>query len=313
MGGISRALRGSIDPVTGISTIIATGAPNWNITFTLDLSGSSSQLSGSITQVAGGVPGDMSEFIADRDSFSAAEPVPLQYRGIYTMILPSRDTQFTPVTNYPRGTGLGNVTIGSNGSVTVVGTLADGTSVNHSSNLSRSLTWPFFASFAGSISGLVQVNTNELDSDINGQAIAWYLLPGANTYYPDGWQEGIIVDMYSSRLSTAPGQSILRNLGPGNTTTPNADLVFSLGGLTTPVPTALYISPTNVVTRFPAADPSYSAAFTVSNGQFAGFFPHTNGQRNNYRGIVFQKGPRAGGYGYFLSVQDTGSVSLLPK
>jgi hypothetical protein len=119
--------------------------------------------------------------------------------------------------------------------------------------------------------------------------------------------------MYSARYSTGGGQSVLRNLSAGNATTANADLIFSEGGLSANIPTLLYISPTNVVTKVPATDASYTASITVSSGMFGGFFPHTNGTRPAYRGVIYQKGDFAGGHGYFLSTGGTGHVSLLPK
>ena len=71
------------------------------------------------------------------------------------------------------------------------------------------------------------------------------------------------------------------------------------------------ISTTNVVTKVPASDTSFTLTLTAGTGLFSGTFVHENDQgvpvplTTAYEGVIYQKGHDAGGYGFFLTRKPT--------
>ena len=63
------------------------------------------------------------------------------------------------------------------------------------------------------------------------------------------------------------------------------------------------ISTTNLVTKVPATDPTFTLALVTSSGKFSGTFAHSDHTTTSYTGVILQKGANARGYGYFLTTK----------
>jgi len=336
-GGFSGSLRidGSTLPLSGVfdNSGVARFAPNratsagikragkpdlvvaLNLDITLPLS---KKVTGTVSRLfrSNPVPVATSSLNADLKFFdgktvpTSVPDVYLANKGLHTVVFAAQSTQPGLVAaDYPQGDGIGQITVLKNGTVSLKGTLADGTPVTASAPVTESLVWPLFAPLyavgraapGGSILGEVTFNSALPNSDLSGADIVWYRpYLSSVQYYPFGWPEGIEVDVLGAKYAVQPG--VLTGLGGINTLVGNADLNFTDGLLAAPVSKFVNITAaTNVATTLPGSDKSYSLKFTPANGEFSGILPHSDGTKPTYKGIVIQKGAQAGGYGYFLT------------
>jgi len=250
---------------------------------------------------------------ADRAEYSASNPLASGYAGVkskpYTVVFPHRTSQGPAFTSadYPQGDGYATGTVSTAGIVTLSGKLADNTSITVSAPLSKDLEWPLFAqlySLKGSLAGMVKLNEAEADSDMASTApgLLWFrpYLPGQ--WYPYGWTEGVRVDLIGAKYTPAPA-TVFADLGAANPATGNTDLVFTGGLLTSSVTRFVNLTTTNVLSRAPAADASFTFTPAFTTGFIKGTFTHTDGTKPAWQGVLLQKGANRGGFGYFMSTQ----------
>jgi hypothetical protein len=270
-----------------------------------------------------------STFTADRAAFSTLLHVPSTYtanKGYYTVVIPAKAQSNGLVdANYPQGDGIGSITVTPAGLMTFTGKLADGTAVTVSAPLSAALTSPLFAQIylakAGSFGGLITLADSHPDHDLLGSGFLWFKPFMGGQYYPYGWPEGVSTIPVGAKYLAVPGTSVLPGLSVVAKTIHNALLTFRLGGLTSEVKKPFHLSALNAVTRFGIpADASYTLTLTAATGKFAGTFTHMDGSKPAYSGVILQKGPLSGGYGYFLAPMLkipggglSGHVSLKPS
>jgi hypothetical protein len=272
----------------------------------------------------------------DRAHYSTGSPlVPAAYLGAnngastFTAVLPAKDvdaqTAGYDLADYPQGSGVAAISISKTGAVTLTGALADGSTLSASSTLSeigpgRPSRFPLFAKLYGGkgfLSGFVTLDAAQPDSDMCAENLQW-LRPPQNTshYYPSGWIPPIIVDLVAARYTTENGQSALKmpddaDAGDwGNELPPedpdgNASLVFAGGQLTADLWKFVNLSASDTVTRVPDNDSTYTLSISRAAGTFNGTFLHTDDTLPAFRGVLYQKGAHAGGYGYFLTKQPT--------
>jgi len=287
----------------------------------LDLTGTSGKITGTVTQYRRSTVIATSDVDADRAAFSAIVPVsstgPANYlanKGLYTIVLPAKAQPLTSdltIADYPQGDGIGTLTVMANGSVTLSGTLADGTAITANAPLSKNYTVPVYAQLyagnTGSFSGVATLNLMNLDSDVSGTDFDWFR-PWINEaqYYPWGWDEGVKIDLIGAQYANTAGSTVLKKPGgpsvPLSLTSPNASLTFSDGGLASSFSKNVTISTANVVSTGTPADKSFSLTLTAGTGKIAGSLTHTDGTMPKFQGILLQKGANAGGYGFFLTV-----------
>jgi hypothetical protein len=176
----------------------------------------------------------------------------------------------------------------------------------------------------GFLSGVVELDKNEADSDLAGADLQW-LRPfqGTSHYYPFGWPDPIKVDLLGAKYTVTAGQSVLR--APGGGVLPaadadgNAGLDFSEGQLSEMLGKMVSVGVTNAVAKVPGNDPTFTLTIARTTGAFSGTFDHTDDTKPAFSGIIYQKGTNAGGYGYFLTKQpvpinytgESGSVRLI--
>jgi len=321
LDGVPKACSGTFHPATGNALVsILNGGTTWSLALHLDISGDTRRISGTLTQITTGVAGHVSDIRADRAAFSSTTTVPTAKRGTFNAAFPARASQSNPLIAYPQGDGFGTVLISSTGAVTMTATLADGTLATYSGALSKDFECPFYLGFAarrGSLSGIATVDETEVDSDVSGADLTWFLSAGVSTYYSSGWPEGIKTDLIAARYTVPVGSAVLPGLGATNATSGNASLTFTDGNLTSDLTKQVNITTANAVSKAPTTDLTFSFALNRTTGALSGVFNHTNGVSVSYRGTILQKGANTGGYGHFLVTPaadgGTGGVRLLPR
>jgi len=237
--------------------------------------------------------------------------------------------------DYPQGDGFGTVKITKTGAVSFTGTLADGTTMTASSALSSSSTAPIFAQLY-SLKGFASVRvklrdalplTND-DPDIlpaPGTELLWSRPFLLDQYYPYGWPEVIGVGLEGARYDATGIVLRLGGNAPLKAADPiegNAVLKFTNGQLSEDVAKAVSISAGNAVTKAPdPTDATFSLNITPTTGAISGTFVHTDDTVPAFQGIIFQKGPNSGAYGFFKTkapgvidyTGESGGVSLIGK
>lgn len=267
---------------------------------------------------------------ADRAFFDGKTPATtllptyLENKGAYTVVLPARATQAgLNATQFPQGDGAGTLTLTSKGVATFKGALADGTAVTSSAPISKDLKWPFFAKLyksGGVIAGPVTFDVLQADSDLKGLNVLWIRPADAKAkHYPGGWSGGILTDLLGAKFKKEATASVLPRLAAEDLANGNANLQFFDGKLTSSIAKTVNISPKNKVTNAPA-DKSFSLKLVNTSGFISGKFKHTDNTSPAFKGAIFQKGPDAGGYGFFLSTVpkagpsgESGGVTLEAK
>ena len=284
---------------------------------TMDLSPTGThQITGTIREQYRNAVLPWSTLVASRAAFSATSPAPTNYtvnKGYYTVVIPAQAQPLgsdLTTSDYPQGDGYGSITVTTAGVATLTATLADGAVVTASAPLSTvtsgpTLTCPLFAQLyaakAGSFGGLITLDDNQSDSDLDGSSFLWFKPYVGGQYYPYGWPEGVTTALHGAKYASVAGTCVVPGLGAVSLTG-NAALMFSDGGLTSSLTKDLNLSPLNVVTRLGTpADHSYTLTLTAGTGKITGSFTHTDGTKPAFNGMVFQKGTHGGAYGYFLS------------
>jgi hypothetical protein len=246
--------------------------------------------------------------------------------GAYTVVLASK-TQTPPMLSgsYPQGDGIGFVTVKSDGSVALQGTLADGTAVVAAGSLSAGYTCALYSSLyanGGSLAARLVFDLGQSDSDIEAVDGLWIkpAMP-ASKMYPAGWPAGVRVDVTGAsyvKPVASSTVSVLKNLG-AESASGNAALTFSDGALSGSLVKPVNISSANRVSILPAGNTAYTLTLVPTSGAFSGTFLHSRGAKANFSGVILQKGANAGGYGFFLAPTTTtattiesGGLSLTP-
>ncbi|GEP45562.1 InlB B-repeat-containing protein [Brevifollis gellanilyticus] len=248
-------------------------------------------------------------------------------KGYYTLSISSRD-QFpakAPGT-YPLGDGYGTVNLTNVGTMTFTGVLADRTTFTCSGGVVAESEAPFFAqlrtpgapaaNLGGTFSGALSFQPDSTELDVIGNNLVWTRpavteLPG-NTdaarmtqLYTDGWPNGI--DSSAIGALYRPSVTLQNGLGLGspNATMGNASLTFRAGGLSSDVTAGPVNITGNTVVKIPASNGTFTLSVKSATGLFSGTFSPDWDQaastNPSFQGIITQKGPDRGGYGFFIS------------
>lgn len=336
MDGLSLAVAGIFDN-SGVARfgtaraksvqLTRAGKPPMEVALTLDMTGTTGVLSGTVkTKTRVGDMDALSDIVADRAAYSTASKASSSIAGTtskaYTMVFKHQAPPSGWATaDVPQGDGYATGTIKPDGSVSFTGKLADHTAISVSTALSKTHAWPWFSqlySLGGSFAALVAVNTADTETDLTASGVHWFR-PWQNVqWYPWGWIEGISVDV----LGSAYAPPALLGLLPVDGLNGNATLQWSDGLLTSAVTRNLNLHPTtSAVTRAPTTDASFTTVLTTATGLITGTFTHTNTTKPSWQGVLFQKGANKGGYGYFMTTApkvmdgmgESGGVRLLAK
>ena len=335
MDGLSLPVAGTFDN-TGtarfginrarVLNLTRTGKPNLDVRLQLDMTGTTSKITGSVQQIYRGEVIANSTIDADRAHYSTASKVPETLAGTttkpYTLTFPAKALQPSGLdaAYYPQGDGYATMAVNVNGTVSLSGRLADDTSITASAPLSKIRQWPIFAQLYGLKGCLAGMATLENTATVTGMNLQW-IRPYQNVqWYPNGWTDGILVDLAGADYVVPPAVPAT-SVFPGlQAISPNATLTLSHGLLSAPIIQNLRISPNDAVVN---VGPVYNATLSIvrNTGLISGNFTHTDGRRPLFRAVILQKGPYQGARGYFTSEipkildykGESGSVSILAK
>ena len=250
-------------------------------------------------------------------------------KGYHTGVIPSRTQGALSDDKFPQGDGTFSFSVSKKGAFKVAGTLADGTKFSAASALNKISAAPLFAQLykkkAGLFAADLKFDSTRIDSDALAANALWIRpVDLVAKHYPDGWPAGITLDMLAARYR-APQKGDTTSAFPGvaadDLVTGNATLTAADGKIgPNDVVNNVNISAKNKITNAPATDKDFKVTFAAPKGTIGGFFTHPDGTKPKFTGIVFQKGPDQGGYGFFLSTKpkvgptgESGGISLLAK
>jgi len=322
-------------------SVVRTIKPSYDLALHLDLDTSAmgtNKLTGTLTQRFRSAIKSVSTLDADR-AYSTGIP----FNKTYTVHLPAKTQQgpgFTAA-DYPHGDGFATGNVNVNGTVALVGKLADGTPITVSAPLSKTHTWPLFTQLypvggvpKGSLAGQVTLDDTQMDDNIYmvGTDLLWFRPFQLVQWYPFGWDEGILVDLKGAEYAVPPAlpaTSVFPGPGsppsalkPVDAVNGNVGLTFSDGLLAGVTTRNANISPINKVTKPTTnTDTNFSLRLTPTTGVIDGTFMHTDGTRTPFQGVIIQQGTDRGAYGHFLSTSpatvdylgESGRVSVQAK
>jgi VCBS repeat-containing protein len=284
--------------------------------------------------------GVISQGVIQRSIYTSTNPVPqnlLNLRapstlvqnnlGFYTAAIPAKvqAPARTPST-YPQGDGFTTITMRNNGTLTLSGVLADGSTITASTALVTGDVSPFFAQLTtpgattrnGSFSGSLNFVPGT-DSDVTGTDLLWVRptviqengpTKVATQLYTEGWPSGIRVDLVGAFYDTAVNVQAGLGLPSPNNTQGNGELNFSLGKLVSDVSVTAFNITTNTVAKLQPKDRTFQLLVNGPRATFGGTFTPNWTPRvpalPAFRGILLQKGTDGpAGYGFFLSNRGT--------
>ncbi|HYF36711.1 MAG TPA: choice-of-anchor D domain-containing protein [Prosthecobacter sp.] len=290
-----------------------------------------------LTNVSGAIHATVTNGIATstgtatRALYSATSRVPAALlnsatSGLFTIGFPAREqTPAADATTYPQGDGFATLTLKDNGTLTLSGTLADGTTVTGSSALVAGDVSPVLVQLAtpgaaatakgGSLSGILTFDTTQPDSDVTAATDLLWIRPAvseqpgttgvnlATQLYTAGWPNGIRVGAIGAHYNSAITVQNSLGLSAVDATNGNAQLELADGKLSEPITKTKFNISGNTVAKIPATDASYTLTALAATGAFSGTFTPdwTASAKPAFKGILIQKGLNKGGYGYFLS------------
>jgi hypothetical protein len=299
MAGKSWAFTGSLNTSGSDSISIANpGGTPWTLDIQADLSGSSGQITGSLS----GTGGDF-DFAVSHATYTPGRNAAPE-AGLYTLII-EPDPAFTG-TSAPLGDGYASIAVGPAGGAYVAGRMADGTPFAASGRVADNGTLALYflpgGAPAGSVvTGLLTFESTDV-SDIDG-TLAWTRGPCLRApFYPAGFSGQL--PCVGSRFVAPAAHHDAMNLLPGVMIAG-----FAGGGLSqsinAPVPVTL------ADTAYVAGPPLVHLAINPGNGLLSGIVVPAAGEAAEpVWGAVLQK--QNASFGFFRGAGQYGSFSLVP-
>jgi hypothetical protein len=296
LNGRRHSLSGTLAPDgTAVQRIARRGTNALIATLALDLTNGTDRLTGSISEEATNITGWSVPLELDRLVFNEANTT--SFVGKYTIVLPPDATS----PGGPQGDGVGSMSVTPDGKIRFAGKLADGTKASQSTTLSKSGSWPLYASLysgKGSLIGISMLDTNSPDSDLSGNLV-WFkqAQPGAR-YSPAGFTNTVAM-LGSSYLPPDTTHAAL-NLTSASLAFTNIELGLAFENQITlnPPGTIANLSPNKV-----------SLSLSKSTGLFTGSVtPPSGGKTWPFSGVLLQK--RTMGVGFLLGTNQSGEVLL---
>ncbi|MEO5804821.1 MAG: delta-60 repeat domain-containing protein [Verrucomicrobiota bacterium] len=265
-------------------TISRRTKPTLGLNLQLDFAGG---LSGAVTQ-----NGESSILVAERGQSTLNST-----KTKYTLLIPPSADPATA----PGGYGFGTAQVDLKGKVNFRGVLGDGTIIRQSATVSSNGNWPLYVSLyhgRGVLLGWLTF-TNEPDSDLRGENVAWTKLPGATPkFYANGFSlVGTVVgSLYVPPSSGSP---------PVDWT--SGSVAFAGGNLAGSLSNAVALGANN---KFVITSTNKTVVNLVnSSGLLNGSFIHPNtGKRTAFKGALLQK--QQLGSGVFLGTNESGYFIL---
>jgi uncharacterized repeat protein (TIGR02543 family) len=285
-GNASPSVSGQFSLTGGWSTNALKAFGNTAISLQLDLAGGN-VLEGGLTNEAW-----VAQLQAYREVFSAEHPAPQQ--GKYTLILPGTNSE-----TLPGGNGFGAVNVTAGGSVSLSGTLGDGTKVTPTANVSETGFWPVYFSLDGGNGMLLGWLTFTIEPTFDIDGLLYWFKPAepASALYKAGFTNQI--EAVGSAYSFKSGEPVL-DLTSGY-------VLLQEGGLAESISNQFTLAPNNTVT----GSDKLKLIFAPSTGLFQGSVTNGSGKTISITGAVLQK--QTNGFGQFINGEQSGSVNLAPQ
>lgn len=286
--------------------LLRPGKPWLVLALTADLSGATNRITGTLTELKLNTIVAQSDIKADRHHFNGTTSiVPAAYVKSYTARLKARTSQGAGFTthDYPQGDGYLTFKVMANGSVSASGKLADDTPVTFSGNLSQAKHWPIYQALyvnKGCIAADAVLDDTQADTDATAMNMLWFRPFQVIQWYPYGWDEGIYIDMLASKYTPSPA-TVFPGLAATNPNTGNTALSFTDGLLASSVTKFVNLTTTNVLTKAPTTDTTFTFVPVFTTGLISGTFKHSDNTSPKWQGVLMQKGANKGGHGYFMS------------
>jgi hypothetical protein len=290
LAGKRYSFKGTFTGTDSDTNIPRNGNTTLTAHFTLDDSGDSDHLTGTITDGTWTASLD-----ARRPVFNAQNPAP--FAGNYTVIIPG----ISGSQSSPQGYGYGTLKIDATGKAKFVGSLADGTAVSQSATVSQDGNWPLFGSLyhgQGLLWAPMIIDTSRASDDIHGP-LSWLKAQQSAKYYGDGFDVEV-TGIGSLYQKPAAGSRII-DLSSGTVS-------FAGGNLNNPFADPITIDTNNKVASQNGT--KLTTTFATATGLFKGAATSPDSENVSFRGVSFQKGGTA--YGYFLGTDQSGSVVVGP-
>jgi hypothetical protein len=232
----------------------------------------------------------------DRATFSDSSPTMLA--GLYTLQIPGSGN----ASSAPDGNAYATVTVDLDGTATMSGKLADGTSISQAVSIAQDGVWPMYVPLYSGKGCLLSwiTFTNKTTSKLEGTA-AWVKDSSAGgTYYASGF--AVTGALKGSDFIAPPAGTRIISLTTGN-------VILSGGNLSTPITNSITLNVDNTITVDPSATNGLAISINTTNGTFTGQFtdPSTSATRL-LKGVFLQSSTNA--VGYFLGTDETGAILL---
>ena len=174
-GSTRHSITGQFDDNGGFTGNINVSGQSWTVSLNLNLSGGN-DLGGTVNDGTwtAGLTGNKAVFNASK--------APASQAGRYTMIFAGTNAS----TTLPAGNGYATVSINKAGTVTLAGSLADGSKITQSATLSQSGEWPLYAPLykgQGCLFGWMSLNDS---GNVSGNVV-WIKPDSSSSYYPGGF------------------------------------------------------------------------------------------------------------------------------
>jgi len=245
-------------------------------------------------------------------------------QGFFTVAMPALEQEpARPRHTYPQGDGYATLTLRNNGTLSLSGVLADGTSITGSTMLVSDSRAPVFvqlptpgaATKGGSLGGHISLADSGY-CDAHCADLLW-IRPavvqktGATTaakatqLYTDGWPQGISLGLIGSHYSTASSAQDTLGLDTAGSGHSNCELYLHDGKLAADVMINAFQINGNTVVKIPSTNKTFtltvSAPKAVFNGTFTPNWTSPASAKPAFKGILLQRGGDSAGYGFFLS------------
>lgn len=231
----------------------------------------------------------------DRATF---DPVtnPTYLTGDYNIVFPGATNPALP-----EGYGVGLVTVGVDGTVSLDGELSDGTTIDQVTKISRDGVWPLYVSLysgKGVVLGWVTFATGTTN-DLTGTA-SWVKESTAGGVYSGGFTNDFAV---TGSTYDEPA------LGTRALALSSGTITLSGGDLSAPINTSVTLNTDQTVTIDPLDVNAVTFLIDITNGTFSGTFIHPDlGTVSSFNGVLLQSSTNAAGY--FLTPSKSGAVIL---
>jgi hypothetical protein len=294
LGGQTVPLSGKFD-IGGATNIVSKrphGEPS--LTTTLQLDFADQLVSGTVSD--GSFTAELNGF---RDVFGSSDKA-TNFEGQYTLVIPGTND---PAAG-PFGDSYGTVKVSALGTITLVGSLADGTAISQLSVVSKDGYWPLYVSLYGGKGSLWGSNYFNFTNHTltNASALSW--INETNSSRTAVYRSGFT----NQEVTLTGGLYVSTNTLPASLTA-----TLEGGNLPFSITNGVTISAGNKITLTNSSDTNnLKLTISKSTGVISGSFanPARPKQTIKINGVILQGQTNAAGY--FMGTNQSGTFTLAP-